>query len=425
MSERARRRRDFLQNITIALLTVTAVLLFAQTQIYNLSGEEGLLAFLSGPELTGAPAAPIQSSAMPAAPVRVAAASSFGRFGSVTLTTASEEFEPLRGLLEQALDSAHTYTASTGRAFFDALDRTSVYYDFLSPLPLSVLAELVRTTGAGAESLLARRLIVAETGGLVTLYLWDGGRDYYQCDTSLSPETLEETVNQYELGNACFAYESPDPNAWAADPCSLFLEQTPALPELSVSVPLSDADRLLTALDFNPNTQYRYVDSSGATVVKEGDRTLRIHADGTIVYQDSGSAALTVTEEAPTLAGTVSAVNGLLSSLLPSAGDAGLYLESAGQSGRETVLRFGYQAEGVPIRFASGQSAAEVTLEGGAVSLMTFRLRQYTVSTSDSLLLPLRQALAIAVQQEGAELSIGYVDQGGTIRAQWLADRNT
>ena len=37
-------------------------------------------------------------------------------------------------------------------------------------------------------------------------------------------------------------------------------------------------------------------------------------------------------------------------------------------------------------------------------------------------LLPLRQALAIAARQEGAELSIGYVDSGGAASAKWLAD---
>ena len=64
-----------------------------------------------------------------------------------------------------------------------------------------------------------------------------------------------------------------------------------------------------------------------------------------------------------------------------------------------------------------------VCLAGGVISDMTFRVRQYTVEGTASLLLPLRQALAIAAQQEGAELSIGYADGGaGTISAGWLAE---
>ena len=66
---------------------------------------------------------------------------------------------------------------------------------------------------------------------------------------------------------------------------------------------------------------------------------------------------------------------------------------------------------------------AQVTVTDGVVSAMTFRVRQYTVSGSTSLLLPLRQTLAIAAQQEGPELSIGYDDSGaGTAGAAWLAE---
>ena len=55
------------------------------------------------------------------------------------------------------------------------------------------------------------------------------------------------------------------------------------------------------------------------------------------------------------------------------------------------------------------------------VTSMELRIRQYTVAEVSSLLLPLRQTLAIV--PEGAELSIGYVDNGGdTISAAWLAD---
>lgn len=86
------------------------------------------------------------------------------------------------------------------------------------------------------------------------------------------------------------------------------------------------------------------------------------------------------------------------------------------------TLSFGWQINGVPIRFDRGGSAGEVTLTGGTVSMLSLRFRQYTDAGETSLLLPLRQALAIAVQREGGELSIGYVDNGVTASAKWLAD---
>lgn len=422
MSEHSRKRRDFIQNITIAVLCVSAVLLFAQTQVYNLGVNSNLFTFLSGHDLQVAPVSPDQTDTLLTAPVRIAAASTFGRYGNVTLSTEDEDFEPLRGLLEQALAAVDRLTGSTQEDFFAALETAGVYYDFLSPLPLSLLAELVRTTAD--EDVTARYLIVSADESAVALYLWDGALGYYRCDTAISPESLEQIVNQYELGNACFAFECPDPNAQAAAPQSLFLEEDPMLPQLTISIPLADADRLLTALDFNPNTQYRYVDASGTEVVREGDRTLRIHTDGTITYAGGTNPLSAVPDDPPTLSDAVSTANSLLHSLLPTNSDAELYLESVRQIGETTTLRFGYQAGGVPIRFSDGESAAEITMVGQMISNLTFRVRQYTLEGTDSLLLPLRQALAIhASAHAGSELFIGYTDSGtGTVNAGWLAE---
>ena len=57
------------------------------------------------------------------------------------------------------------------------------------------------------------------------------------------------------------------------------------------------------------------------------------------------------------------------------------------------------------------------------MSALSLRIRRYTKTESDTPLLPLRQALAIADRYPGAELSIGYADHGGTsAEAGWLAD---
>lgn len=117
--------------------------------------------------------------------------------------------------------------------------------------------------------------------------------------------------------------------------------------------------------------------------------------------------------------GTAALLNSLLSG---QTSEAGLYLTGVRQTERTMILSFGWQSGGVPIRFDRGGSAAEVTLSGCAVSVLTLRFRQYADTGEMSLLLPLRQAMAIAVRQAGAELSIGYVDGGVSASARWLAD---
>ena len=422
MSEKSQKRRDFLQNITIVLLSLSAVFLFARTQFNSLG--TGLLPFLSGGDLPAGAPPVAQEKPVLVSPVRVAVSGPFGRYGSITLITASEDFSTLRSLLEQALAGAGTYTAGDSGLFLDALGQTSVYYDFLNPLPLSVLAGMLQ--GTSQEPLAPRRLLVARRGTGVALYLWNEDGACYWSETSLSPEVLEETVNRYELGNASFAFESQEPSAKAVDPCSLFLETLPELPRLTVSVPLPDTNLLLTKLGFNPNTQNRYVDGSGAEVVMEGSRSLRLRPDGGIVYQSGGDPALSIPSsgEIPTRLEAATEVSAMLDGLLSAVSkDASLYLESVRQVGGATVLNFGYQSGGVPIRFADGRNAAQVSLNGCCVSSLTLQIRQYTAGAENTLMLPLRQALAIAARNEGMELFVGYTDSGdGAADATWLAE---
>ena len=72
-------------------------------------------------------------------------------------------------------------------------------------------------------------------------------------------------------------------------------------------------------------------------------------------------------------------------------------------------------AGGTPIRFADGSHAAEVRIEGQSITAFSLRLRRYTLTERDSLLLPL--ALS------GCELTVAYIDSyGDSVGASWIAD---
>ena len=196
--DKRKKHIGILQNLLITLLTVSAVLLFAQTQWYNLDLAGTYLDTLSGS--TGADT--VQESFSLSAPVRVAVTGTYGRYGSVTLTTADEAFEPLGSLLKGALSSAATFSTSDFHAFFQSTEHTSVYYDFLSPLPLSVIAQLCGVE-TGGDTTSVRRLVISyqESTG-VSLYLWDGTEHYLRASLTLSAQELTDTVNSYDLGTA-------------------------------------------------------------------------------------------------------------------------------------------------------------------------------------------------------------------------------
>lgn len=420
--EQRRSRRDLIQNIVITLLFLSAAALFTQTQLYSLDlGESAVLP--GGGQTVAAPA---QTAAL-TAPVRVAVTGTYGRFCSVTLTTGMEEFaDPLGRRLAEALGSARSYAPCTEAEFLDALEGPSLYYDFLTPLPVTVLAALV-DGGEDVrleEDLTARRLVIAAWEGGTALYLWDGGGALFRAATAVSTDSLSQAIGRYELGGAFFAQDREETENLLA-PCSLLPETPPELPELTLGDPLADTSWLLSALSFNPRTRTRYLESNGTELITDGDRSLRIRPNQSVYYQSGKDPILKVNAagELPTLREAALGAGALLNTVMtPVSGTAAPYLKSIRRNGTVTTLQFDYQTGGVPIRFADGGCAAEVTLTECTVTALTLRFRQYAASEEDSLLLPLAQALAVSARSPGKELTIGYVDGGGSCAAHWLAD---
>lgn len=428
MDEKRRSRRDFRQNITIVVLSLSAVILFSQTQLYGLASTTFGQYFS---ELLDTPAqtetSSVSTTAALSTPVHVAVTGAYGRFGDMTLITSDEAFRPLGDLLKEALGSARIYTVCSEGEFLEALGSTSVYYDFLSDLPLSVLADMTGTTVG--DDIRARRLVLSSIEDRsVRLYLQDSSGTYQYCSTAVSRSDLASAANNYELGNAVFAFELRDTDSayGAVDPCSLFLaDNSLSLPVLQSSCHASESSQLLTALGFNPRTNYRYPESDGTEVIVEGERSLRIRPDGSILYRSGGETSLSIAaaSSTPTFREAAVGTGALLQTLLDGNGNGQLYLQNIQQSDTATVLQFGYHVDGVPIYFSDGSAAAEVTLVGSTISSLSLRFRQYTVSGETSLLLPLRQALAIASQGHSAELSIGYADNGAELLAAcWLTE---
>jgi len=431
MIDNKRRWADLMQNLLITLLSISAVALFAQTQLYSLENSV-LHNWLSPPSASGSSAAlSEQTGSMPlAVPVRVAVSGEdvYGRYGNLTLTTADETFAPLSTLLTESIGSSYDLTASSRSEFLESLSRTSVYYDFLHALPVSVLAGPAEVPAYGS-AVSARCLVVsAAQDHTAQLLMWDGKDTYLRFETAVSPDDLDTAVNLYELGSAHFAFDYAGLNEHYAQvsPCSLFLSAPPSLPELAVSDPLTSTQHVLSLLGFNPYTNSRYTESNGTEVVVDGDHTLRILPGGRIRYQSGSKSVVSIEAEntVPTLQEAVSGVSVLLNQLLSGvSGDASLYLLDIQQFGNATTLKFGYQYNGIPIRFSDGASAAQVRLSGNAVTSLSLYFRQYTAGSDSSLLLPLPQAIAIAAKQPGKELFLGYTDNGGnSASAGWLLE---
>lgn len=409
---------NILQNILILLLSASALFLVIRQQT-----ESPLASFLTtGQTSTAAADTSEESLTSVEAMVRIAVSGAYGRYGDLHMTSTSDGFAGIRNLLQEALGSAGTPVICSEEDFRTALDSTSAYCDWTVPLPLPVVAGMVGAS-APAQNLNVRRMALSVGHDSVTLFFTDD-ISYLRCTTKVSVEALLNFISGVQMDTVAFAYEL---EGSSINPYSLLhtgeLQDYPLLTSASAAQP---ADPLLSALGFNPNTNSRYTESNGTEVVRDGERTLRIEPDSTLLYDSGGTSvpelSVTASSESVTIEDAVLCAFRSLNRLITGS-DAALCLKSVQTSQRGWLVTFDYQVDGVLLRLSSGEPAAQVEVDTTGITGFTLRLRRYTASESDNtLLLPLLQALAIVADGDGGELSICYVDSGNTVSAAWLEE---
>lgn len=410
--------RDTAQNIIITLLSLSAVILFSQTQFFHLGTTTGRSYFqISSPGINAA--VPAISSDTLSAPVRLVITDEYRHSGSVTLTTTDETFQPWKTLMSEVLGSAHTPVTSNRETFANALQQPSVFYDFLHSLPLRYLAG--QCDAGTSFDLSVRYLLISQQLDGIHLFLWDGGDQFLRSATALQIGSLPLISEQYAFDRVYFPSELETAQQLSLG--TIFPETLPDLKTLSAASPVRDADSLLAAFQFNPHTNSRYTEAGGSEVVIDGDRTLRLQPDGSVIYQGGSQGLLRIAtaSSAPDVQEIAAGVYAFLGQLAFT-GDAQLYVESIQPIGNGFQLTFGYQLCGVPIRQSGSRQVAIVNVVGNAITSLSFTPRQYVVTEAASCLLPLTQAIAVATAQTNSSLYIGYADYGGdTVSAAWLA----
>ena len=418
-----------LQNTVIALLFALMVLLLLQGQD---TGQERLAAFFesisaSSPVQTGSEDETVGRGI---APVRVVLTGSYGRCGYMQITTHSEVYESAGTLLSEAVGSASECARVSVPAFERVLSGSGIYFDFVCALPSELLFGRALAGEDGALSAVRRVLLTSDgTAEYASLYVEDEERGFFSFSTAVSAATLADHLASVEEDNVSFAFELED--AQRLEPYTVLPARPPELFVLAASNPLaaqSRVDALLSALDFNPHTQSRYTETSGASVILGDDRSLRIHPDGTVRFEgtaDDPCALLHVdsVSETPALAEAAGTCRALLEALLASAGaQTQLYVSAASREGSTTRLVFDYMIDGTPLRFSDGSHAAELTVEGARVTRFSLRVRSYVPQTETARLLPTAQVLPIAARYERSEPTVCYLDGGERVSADWIGE---
>ena len=417
MDKKKRLRRDRLQNLVILALSISAVYLFFLTGSLEMELPEITLSSPSAEET------PLSSSFLQELdwPVTLVIHNGSGERRYRQLSTSESDFTSVEGLWEDLFRDGFTPLSIPYTKFESALSLPGIYVSFPSPIPLCILSERLGLPSTN-EAMMQHLLLVVEDEA-VSFYYSDG-EHFFLSHTSLKSSDLIATADVISGNRCAFAFEQKDS---ILHPLTVLPDALPQYPQFSAvsAVQPANTDSLLAFFGFNAHTTSRYVDSSGTEVIVESPRRLSITPGGHITYLGSTSYApegFTLSEQpAPALSELVDGAYNLLTQLCDDT-DLRFYLSDAEyhHGNGKCTLRFSRMAEGLPLLSGDGKAAAELLIEDGIV--VSFRLlrRSYSPSDTPSLLLPLRQASAIAERYDGMEMALSYVDNGSTASVSWL-----
>ncbi len=418
--------RGHIQNLAIAVLSLSALFLLTQLPLlHNIPLFHRVPSLFSpSPVSAGREEGALPAAMFSSVNLMVTGDGEYRRNGRLCVSAGDPELlQYIIPLFQEALGSAGSLEQSPDGGFRAALNGPGLYLELGGALPLEAAAAWLGMEEPLNFNLRLRAMALT-TGGEedVSLYLLEEGGGIFRCATALPVSALGSICEKYLPNGANFAFETAHSGL---EPYAILTADSGGpLPDIQAELPAGySAYNLLTALDFNAHTLSRYTESSGAEVVEETPRTLRIAPDGTVslnsrwetaspLYQASGQGLREILAAAWRLA----------SALTAGTGASPVYLHTVEETESGYTLRFGYQAAGVPVLFPDAGDALSVVYQNGVVTSFTYRCRVYEALEGEpAAMLPASMAQAIAAASPGSSLSIGYADDGsGQLAAQWL-----
>lgn len=416
---------DRLQNLTLILLTLSALTLLTRIPLFSEGWDGQVQALLSSaPSGSVAVQAGDLTTVMPSVHLVSTDNSEYGRYSQFYLQADSPDLTNVLPLFRDALGSAAGAEPASDRAFQAALNSPSLFLSFAEPLPCKVIASWL-----GSDTLLDLRIrAMALTTGednSAALYLCGEHGSVFCYDTALTATAIQDCVATFSPNGGSFAFET----AYSALlPYTVLVSQTGAYMDIYSDIPDGySAYNLLTALDFNAHNNFRYFETNGTEVVRESPRTLHVSPDGTVVYNGDGYADSRLYLAAPS-GGPVSAEDAVraaadLAAALTEGTDASsLYLHGITSTATGWQIDFNYQIQGLPILLPGGNPALTVTIDDAIISTFSYCCRAFSESDVPSTLLPPDMAAAIAAQHPSS-LTLCYTESiADMLSARWLAN---
>lgn len=408
----------------IVLLSVSALFLAARTQLFDaFFPPDGLLGgiFSGGEGKDGNYTGLYQEAARP---INIVLSAEGGHFAG----DASALYENCGALLGEALGSSREPMPATAADWRGALSADSIYYEYASPVRLSVLAGWFGTEiSHSGRDVMVRRLCVSAGSVDPVLYYMDAETgSFYRCGTAASAASLASLTAAYLPNDSQFVFELAADYDYV-DPYMLiqnYLESLPALQAESAAGPELD-EALLSHFGMNAYISAPYAEQDGDRVYVEGSTTLRVSTSGLVTFrQEADGDRLPVLPRGESSeAAVIEAARQFLTDLSALVGGEGRFsLYSCAAKEGVYTLRFSCFVGSYPVFLPDYAPAAELVIQNGHITQARVYFRSYSLGQSQVSLLPARQAAAIAESQGRSEAVPGWLDTLGQteLTPQWL-----
>ena len=414
---------NFLQNLTLMTLTVTAILILVRFPMLDGVINRKMREILAAPE-SGVQRTVDLSGAITSVHLVVTDDTEFGRYTRINASSADADFLKVEPLLRGAIGSATARREATHTEFRAALETPGIYVDLTTALPVSIVAAWLGETFDGEDSIRAFALTTARETVMLFFLREDG--TVMRCECALTSSAVREITSAFSQNGGQFAYES---EYRELSPYTVLVQSLNDTTQMTAALPAGySAYNLLTSLGLNAHTTSRYFESSGTEVVMQAPHFLWIGTDGTVHYSSDGEVTdqmyrISCAGDVPNAVEVLHSVYFLAAALSGGTDAAPLSLESVEQTETGWVVTFCYRLNGVRVRMGNERAALKVVTSGNKIKEFDYYCRTYTQMQESTSLLPPSMAAAIASMQDGAQLTLEYVDTGmGVYSAHWFAE---
>jgi len=440
MSEnRGRRLIEAGKNILIVLLSCSAIYMGANALVVG-----GLQGLFQKNDPGRSQVVTQREPSSVAWPVRMAISSWTGesmiRYGvQYDRAVCEEQFQPVASLLREAL-SGLGVAQEVSEVIWQRVLRQhdSLYFDLLGDIPISVLSGWLSGTENPQEGTVRRLILAAEQKHVLVYYQDTVTQKYYMRVADVVSVEQIHSVTQALMGNgAQFAFEMEGYEGLEGN--TLLLPEQPQPKIFAVSNPMdgvsqteeldqnSNLGKLLMSLSF-PDSSYIY--SGTDQVIRSGNDTLRISAQGVVRYNAAeGEKSRYIVEsqnDQPTAFEVAEACRRLADGAAGElSGEARLYLKEMSRTPNGWQVDFFYCLDGARVQVGEEGYAAHFVVEGTEITQFILQLRCYEQTGEQSIVMPEQQACAAmdAMGKRGSELLLAYRDMGsGNVSAVWTAN---